>query len=215
MRRRKRPNHLRALRISIHAPLAGYDATAALASGADINFNPRTPCGVRPRPLRAKAVPATFQSTHPLRGATVLGNGNGNVLRISIHAPLAGCDVRHSHPMISFSRFQSTHPLRGATACSALHFVFPVFQSTHPLRGATSSSPPCFLGEFPFQSTHPLRGATRPATVQCYRSALFQSTHPLRGATAIGCNRTTLYKFQSTHPLRGATMPSWRNCGTI
>ena len=35
---------------------------------------------------------------------------------ISIHAPLAGCDVsHHSHPTPNF-RFQSTHPLRGATA---------------------------------------------------------------------------------------------------
>ena len=79
-----------------------------------------------------------FQSTHPLRGATVracqarrkLGNFNPrtpcgvrldiveaqtvNVL-ISIHAPLAGCDCRKSVAKRLARVFQSTHPLRGAT----------------------------------------------------------------------------------------------------
>ena len=35
---------------------------------------------------------ATFQSTHPLRGATVLAVAFFLFRPISIHAPLAGCD---------------------------------------------------------------------------------------------------------------------------
>ena len=100
--------------ISIHAPLAGCDSAATSLVGCTYNFNPRTPCGVRPQrglvlvkvppfqsthPLRgATRLPplwprqATFQSTHPLRGAT--RGGAGDILHggISIHAPLAGCD---------------------------------------------------------------------------------------------------------------------------
>ena len=81
----------------------------------DPNFNPRTPCGVRPagrdrrraelgisihaplagcdftRALRADAE-RIFQSTHPLRGATELIAYAPSVDAISIHAPLAGCD---------------------------------------------------------------------------------------------------------------------------
>ncbi len=34
-----------------------------------------------------------FQSTHPLRGATGIEAGWGIEAGISIHAPLAGCDV--------------------------------------------------------------------------------------------------------------------------
>ena len=85
------------------------------------HFNPRTPCGVRlnnkrlgtafehfnPRPPFGVAPLAGcdgrfqyiarramgFQSTHPLRGATRDGGTDNQVRAISIHAPLAGCDL--------------------------------------------------------------------------------------------------------------------------
>ena len=123
--------------ISIHAPLAGCDhasgsppasanafqsthplrgATRIVHGRASItiDFNPRTPCGVRPfqsdslrclrpfqstHPLRGAtpsygmvAAKYKFQSTHPLRGATARVTASGNATVISIHAPLAGCD---------------------------------------------------------------------------------------------------------------------------
>ena len=103
--------------ISIHAPLAGCDRGRTLWSGWGTNFNPRTPCGVRLHvvaivqrvphisihaPLAGCDDPLAvlaqdkqvFQSTHPLRGATLL------ILPTRLHQ----------------DRFQSTHPLRGATA---------------------------------------------------------------------------------------------------
>ena len=57
--------------ISIHAPLAGCDSRmmSSITSGMP------------------------FQSTHPLRGATLDALGIEYVRQISIHAPLAGCDV--------------------------------------------------------------------------------------------------------------------------
>ena len=58
---------------------------------------------------------------------------------ISIHAPLAGCDLRFEAIRIEFSVFQSTHPLRGATPrVGYLRSGVILFQSTHPLRGATA-----------------------------------------------------------------------------
>ena len=79
-------------------------------------FNPRTPCGVRlarglskvswllfqsTHPLRGATIrnrksnqQMKFQSTHPLRGATTVPDGMDWVATISIHAPLAGCDVQ-------------------------------------------------------------------------------------------------------------------------
>ena len=58
--------------ISIHAPLAGCDRNVPRGHRHRRDFNPRTPCGVRPRP----------NARTP------------SVKRISIHAPLAGCDSK-------------------------------------------------------------------------------------------------------------------------
>ena len=104
--------------ISIHAPLAGCDWLHSVPLRPPYYFNPRTPCGVRPgvhpaagddgyfNPrtpcgVRRSARPGisrsrSFQSTHPLRGATVSYDRVKDSLKISIHAPLAGCD--HSGP---------------------------------------------------------------------------------------------------------------------
>ena len=101
-------------------------------------FNPRTPCGVRPEGTRdnSKTVEISihaplagcdcsgglvlpfcslFQSTHPLRGAT-----------IGVTSLFTGV------------LFQSTHPLRGATKFWSACVPSNIFQSTHPLRGATT-----------------------------------------------------------------------------
>ena len=82
------------------------------------NFNPRTPCGVRP---------ARFGDYTEER-------------MISIHAPLAGCDCIWSPLLVFVSVFQSTHPLRGATKRLPKTGLLDEFQSTHPLRGATIGS---------------------------------------------------------------------------
>ena len=99
-----------------------------------------------------------FQSTHPLRGATQsIARSICSVL-ISIHAPLAGCDVTEV-TLGAPGTFQSTPPLRGATMVKLSDAGDPLFQSTPPLRGATLSL--IFnIHSMTFQSTPPLRGAT-------------------------------------------------------
>ena len=82
------------------------------------DFNPRTPCGVRLHMKQRKHTMAIFQSTHPLRGATNSDGSYNMFYNISIHAPLAGCDVLPYDVPVTPSRFQSTHPLRGATSAS-------------------------------------------------------------------------------------------------
>ena len=104
------------LRISIHAPLAGCDNFSFQIPFCFFHFNPRTPCGVRLRPTCSCLSTSTFQSTHPLRGATSFSDALPGVTEfqsthplrgatsrreiiassssISIHAPLAGCDSR-------------------------------------------------------------------------------------------------------------------------
>ena len=83
--------------ISIHAPLAGCDEFQLCRYACVHNFNPRTPCGVRPLRVSVEQPLRVFQSTHPLRGATQWEMPNEANWNISIHAPLAGCD-KGNHP---------------------------------------------------------------------------------------------------------------------
>ena len=61
----------RMLDISIHAPLAGCDPKIIERRPTMPDFNPRTPCGVRPLSSTTLRTAGSFQSTHPLRGATL------------------------------------------------------------------------------------------------------------------------------------------------
>ena len=96
-------------------PLRGATVLPCGCPPSQADFNPRTPCGVRPikrsklgekewisihAPLagcdyckdRNQQSDPTFQSTHPLRGATNPHYNDSKQDIISIHAPLAGCD---------------------------------------------------------------------------------------------------------------------------
>ena len=127
--------------ISIHAPHTGRDpvvpGTAPRRAGISIHA-PHTGRDPRPCPGKRRGTkisihaPHTgrdflcsavmvliyqFQSTRPIRGATVMLKRN---------------DL--------FLSFQSTRPIRGATAPTLHRYVFHVFQSTRPIRGATRCS---------------------------------------------------------------------------
>ena len=97
-------------------PLRGATVQCTSCRLDDINFNPRTPCGVRQFAYICRTQDEKFQSTHPLRGATWLRKQRDAIQEISIHAPLAGCDYPTRRFRLAGRTFQSTHPLRGATA---------------------------------------------------------------------------------------------------
>ena len=103
--------------ISIHAPLAGCDGKGICSVFVLFNFNPRTPCGVRRPHLYAASPSIVFQSTHPLRGATISSSSIASPF--VYFNPRTPCGVRHIFffNRFAFCIFQSTHPLRGATAC--------------------------------------------------------------------------------------------------
>ena len=124
--------------ISLHAPLAGCDLQARQGLPAFRDFNPRTPCGVRLETRMRVSKPIKFQSTHPLRGATITRTPARRGHGISIHAPLAGCDrfgVDITPLSIDFNPRTPCGVRYGLAAVRARHAEF---QSTHPLRGATS-----------------------------------------------------------------------------
>ena len=100
--------------ISIHASHAGRDTQDLIELLIESNFNPRVPCGTRhaeaigvknlhkfqsTRPMRdATLMPGQayttmrFQSTRPMRDATLWTAPKGVVRGISIHASHAGRD---------------------------------------------------------------------------------------------------------------------------
>ena len=169
--------------ISIHAPLAGCDAGRCTPKSQKTHFNPRTPCGVRLRQRLPGRSAARFQSTHPLRGATPADLVERGLAVISIHAPLAGCDLSAARPALAESKFQSTHPLRGATAiASGRSCSLRAFQSTHPLRGATSRTSFRLHAYADFNPRTPC-GVRQDAETDGAATNAFQSTRPLRGAT--------------------------------
>ena len=127
---------------------------------SDIDFNPRSPCGERLFQTVLLVNKYQFQSTLPLRGATLAVMVVIPFSQISIHAPLAGSDSLCVYHLTVALGFQSTLPLRGAT------FWFCPFRSGHSYFNPRS---PC--GERPYSS-----GRSSNMT-------LFQSTLPLRGAT--------------------------------
>ncbi len=89
------PQHVREVeRISIHAPRVGCDRALPRCPPRSVNFNPRTPCGVRRGRACGIYLPTRFQSTHPVWGATQNPRFACSNPQISIHAPRVGCDYR-------------------------------------------------------------------------------------------------------------------------
>ena len=151
--------------ISIHAPLAGRDELREQYAGQDRAFQST-------RPLRGATIsqiptvlPSPFQSTRPLRGATVRQFLKLRLIRISIHAPLAGRDY-HRHTRRCGHRYFNPRAPCGARPEIILVFRHGVEISIHaPLAGRD-----CNVNHIPskrirFQSTRPLRGATTTTTV--------------------------------------------------
>ena len=147
-----------------------------------------------------------FQSTHPLRGATLLSRTLGADSHISIHAPLAGCDPVSKDISNSPMRFQSTHPLRGATRryfvqeFSCEHFNPRTPCGVRPIRSAEHAAT-CI-------SIHaPLAGCDDIGVYLDAENASISIHAPLAGCDqAIADELAEFDGFQSTHPLRGATV---------
>ena len=188
-------------------PLRG--ATARRRAGAMWRryFNPRAPCGARPRPLPVlcggycisthaplagrdahgsitTSPGSVFQPTRPLRGATasLLQSMGGDT--ISTHAPLAGSDRRLSSALIRRSRFQPTRPLRGATRKRAGNSARSRwnFNPRAPC-GARRNGQSVSDRIQPISTHAPLAGRDGHRLVIIWSKNIFQPTRPLRGAT--------------------------------
>ncbi|SHI85503.1 hypothetical protein SAMN05444373_101239 [Thermoclostridium caenicola] len=110
--------------ISIHAPHTGSDGIQGFNGQYPANFNPRSPYGERRRSLRYTMRPLIFQSTLPIRGATIGARVELAGERISIHAPHTGSDIPEWRSAGWTRIFQSTLPIRGATSHHHLQLIY-------------------------------------------------------------------------------------------
>ena len=150
-------------------------------------------------------VAGVFQSTHPVRGATDKLVRLRAVFHISIHAPREGCDELHAGAAAVNVGISIHAPREGCDAePMACGSADTTFQSTHPVRGATKTRRRLTIVK-KFQSTHPVRGATLD---RCdVRTGRRISIHaPREGCDGYRSTRPhAARQFQSTHPVRGAT----------
>ena len=91
--RGRSPVDVRPTDISTHAPHAGSDCLAKTIETKTRYFNPRSPCGERPKQRMRSMWSSIFQPTLPMRGATRRIGSYGVGRSISTHAPHAGSDV--------------------------------------------------------------------------------------------------------------------------
>ena len=156
--------------------------------------------GATGRPLSPCADTLRFQSTRPLRGATVpvcdrrlcvvisihaphAGRDAGDKYItgsncISIHAPLAGCDVEHIQHTVWFSPYFNPRAPCGARHKSVVIVNSAmIFQSTRPVRGATSCAITALIMTIYFNPRAPC-GARRPARTYCGTRGNFNPRAP-------------------------------------
>ena len=145
-----------------------------------------------------------FQSTRPMRGAT-LGVWIENCdWIVSIHAPHAGrdCDMDAYGESRGVS-IHAPHAGRDPVIIDVVHDYQVSIHAPHAGRddGGDAQAPDQSV------SIHaPHAGRDESALNRFARGFLFQSTRPMRGATqrVRACN--ILVTFQSTRPMRGATV---------
>ena len=104
--------------ISIHAPLAGCDLPIYQRLMPKLNFNPRTPCGVRLRQTTSM-MRLCYYPPRPACGVRRARKADKSFLQN--FNPRTPCGVRPmlDGEVVDNDKFQSTHPLRGATGYAA------------------------------------------------------------------------------------------------
>ena len=171
------------------------------------DFNPRTPCGVRRSRTENLERRNAFQSTHPLRGATICFESLPLRHDISIHAPLAGCDPSPNPPAATRHYFNPRTPcgvrlrltrlsdqrlnFNPRTPCGVRLAAYKYgddllkFQSTHPLRGATAKLPK-YSRKICAKATKFLQSQTKSGVAACWAKGKQPLFPALRGANLPG-----------------------------
>ena len=140
VRRRLLVRRLGPLKISIHAPRVGCDGLMGVPIPEVITFQSTHPVWGATHRCALHGVHESFQSTHPVWGATRLSPFFGHFYGISIHAPRVGCDRGVQCGGSGHCDFNPRTPcgVRRRDIVRDLNAL--KFQSTHPVWGATHAA---------------------------------------------------------------------------
>ena len=170
------------------------------------HFNPRSPCGERRTVTADRGTPTTFQSTLPVRGATVWIHCF--TLPSTYFNPRPPCGGRHfvyAYTNGCFIRFQSTPPVRGATSlpriCQAPR---PDFNPRPPCGGRRPRARPHRAGN-PISIHAPRAGGDLCHRALSALTCYFNPRPPCGGRPCGFSLYCAKAEFQSTPPVRGAT----------
>ena len=157
--------------------------SASMVSHADgKHFNPRAPCGARPKPSFEERFCRYFNPRAPCGARHDLTGYTAKPSFISIHAPRVGRD-QHRRDVIAVSII-SIHAPRVGRDCKRF-LQSPeskIFQSTRPVWGATGRRAGRERRKRHFNPRAPC-GARRLLCSIAHMALPFQSTRPVWGAT--------------------------------
>ena len=175
------------------------------ASSSAFDFNPRTPCGVRPVRPPAYFDRLTISIHAPHAGCDLLNNAfPQSDFPISIHAPHAGCDVTILRKQGFIAYFNPRTPC-GVRHALHIDHRFLVQISIHAPHAGCDDYPAGWKEVTEYFNPRTPCGVRRTAREPPAVMSVFQSTHPMRGATSAFPILKLFPEFQSTHPMRGAT----------
>ena len=166
-------------------------------------FNPRTPCGVRRTLLVHASANIHFNPRTPCGVRPPRAGSRCSPRGISIHAPLAGCDFFSFRSRRISSAISIHAPLAGCDLASQARIVARTISIHAPLAGCDRSCQCSLRRVRRFQSTHPLRGAT-PYTARQVALQLLISIHtPLAGCDLIKAGYRVQMRISIHAPLAG------------
>ena len=183
-------------------------------------FNPRHPCGWRPTARPPASALVIFQSTPPMRVATVVLTASSNFalfqstppmrvatgfntqkeyeIRISIHATHAGGDANPACGGAGRIHFNPRHPCGWRLFAVRDSCICHHFNPRHPCGWRPCSVP--VLHRYPdFNPRHPCGWRHDLTAYQC-DEIIFQSTPPMRVATWSASDRLRISYFNPRHP---------------
>ena len=213
--------------ISIHAPLAGCDFGNLPRRFLFCHFNPRTPCGVRRHRPYYPGNGRDFNPRTPCGVRQTRADRQVAERDISIHAPLAGCDVDFAEDVRKAAEISIHAPLAGCDAVVACIITDTGISIHAPLAGCDAAADldrcqrpyfnprtPCGVrlhrcpGDRAAQNFNPRTpcGVRLPNKPPLYANYNFNPRTPCGVRRALPACSVRSWPFQSTHPLRGATI---------
>ena len=194
--------------ISIHAPHTGRDFHGFFSFHAHNYFNPRAPYGARLLRKVLVFLDIQFQSTRPIRGATLTPSACS---QRSYFNPRAPYGARPAEGPVRQDRGTDFNPRAPYGARRWAPFSGGPGRYFNP-RAPYGARPPwhCALGRSPPISIHaPHTGRDRHCCIQRKPQSAFQSTRPIRGATTVYafCQGRLCISIHAPHT--GRDTPSW------